>query len=70
MTDPRAAKARLAAALADHPHVNGVGLTRAQDGALVLKVLLTEPADDVPSEQDGVAVVVEVVGRIARREQA
>ena len=62
----RAAKERLAAALADHPHVNGVGIAR-DDGGHVVKVLLSEPADDLPMEQDGVPVVSEVVGQIHRR---
>ena len=62
----RAAKERLAAALADHPRVNGVGIARA-DGGHVVKVLLTEPSDDLPVEQDGVPVVSEVVGQIHRR---
>jgi hypothetical protein len=62
----RAAKERLAAALADHPRVTGVGIARGDEGHVV-KVLLTEPADDVPAEQDGIRVVTEVVGRISRR---
>jgi hypothetical protein len=63
----RAAKARLAAALASHPRVTGVGIARDDRGGNVVKVLLTAPADDIPAEQDGVPVVTEVVGRIARR---
>jgi hypothetical protein len=62
----RAAKARLAAALQGNPQVTGVGLARA-GGDVVLKVLLVEDAQDIPGEQDGVPVVTEVVGRIARR---
>ena len=62
----RAAKERLAAALADHPLVTGVGIAR-RDGGHVLKVLLVEHAHDIPAEQDGVPVVTEVVGRISRR---
>jgi hypothetical protein len=62
----RAAKERLAAALADHPRVNGVGIARGDSGHVV-KVLLTEPADNLPSEQDGVPVISEVVGTIHRR---
>ncbi len=63
----RAAKDRLAAALADHPLVSGVGVARDERGLHVVKVLLSAPADDVPAEQDGVPVVAEVVGRISRR---
>ena len=66
LADARAAKERLAEALQDHPHVNGVGIAR-DDGGHVVKVLLTEPTDDLPTEQDGVPVVSEVVGRISRR---
>jgi hypothetical protein len=62
----RAAKDRLAAALQDHPKVTGVGIARGAGGHVV-KVLLTEPTDDLPAEQDGVPVVCEVVGRISRR---
>ena len=62
----RAAKERLAAALADHPFVTGVGIAR-RDGDHVLKVLLVQRAHDIPAEQDGVPVVTEVVGRISRR---
>lgn len=63
----RAAKSRLAAALAGHPRVTGVGVARADDGGHVVKVLLSARDDDVPAEQDGVPVVTEVVGRITRR---
>lgn len=66
LADARAAKERLAAALQDHPYVNGVGIAR-DDGGHVVKVLLTEPTDDLPAEQDGVPVVSEVVGPIHRR---
>jgi len=66
LADARAAKERLAAALQDHPCVNGVGIAR-DDGGHVVKVLLTEPTDDLPAEQDGVPVVSEVVGPIHRR---
>jgi hypothetical protein len=62
----RAAKERLVAALARHPRVNGVGIAR-RDGGHVVKILLTEPADNLPSEQDGVPVISEVVGAIHRR---
>jgi hypothetical protein len=62
----RAAKESLAAALAGHPKVTGVGVARGAGGHVV-KVLLTEPADDIPHDADGVPVVTEVVGRIARR---
>jgi hypothetical protein len=62
----RAAKERLAAALADHSRVNGVGVARGPGGHVV-KVLLSEPTDDLPAEQDGVPVVSEVVGQIHRR---
>jgi hypothetical protein len=63
----RAAKEHLAAALAGHPRVNGVGLARDAAGAPVVKVLLNAPAGDLPAEQDGVPVVSEVVGRIEKR---
>jgi hypothetical protein len=63
----RAAKEHLAAALAGHPRVNGVGLARDAAGAPVVKVLLSAPAGDLPAEQDGVPVVSEVVGRIEKR---
>jgi hypothetical protein len=63
----RAAKERLAATLAGHPQVSGVGLGRDEAGAPVVKVLLSAPADDLPAEQDGIPVVAEVVGRIERR---
>jgi hypothetical protein len=62
----RAAKAALAERLAGHPAVNGVGVAREGD-AHVVRVNLREPADDLPSEVDGVAVQVRVVGRIVKR---
>jgi hypothetical protein len=62
----RAAKERVTAALAGHPRVTGVGIARGPEGHVV-KVLLTEPADDIPHDADGVPVVTEVVGRINRR---
>jgi hypothetical protein len=62
----RTAKARLADALKGHPRVSGVGLAHDEGGGVVLKVLLSAPADDIPGDQDGVPVVAEVVGRISR----
>ena len=65
LADARAAKATLAARLAGEPVVVGVGVGRAPDGWAV-RVALARPAPELalPSEVDGVPVVVAVVGRI------
>jgi hypothetical protein len=61
----RAAKAQLAARLADDPGVTGVGLAR-QDTDYVLRVDLAEAAAGarVPGQVDGVAVVTRVIGTV------
>jgi hypothetical protein len=68
MTDrptARAAKAVLAARLADDPGVTGVGLAR-RDAEYVVQVDLVEPGAGrrVPGAVDGVAVVTRVVGAV------
>ncbi|MEI4270102.1 hypothetical protein TEK04_00030 [Klenkia sp. LSe6-5] len=69
MTDrptARAAKAVLAARLADDPGVTGVGLARREAG-YVLQVDLADPraGGRVPGAVDGVAVVTRVVGPVS-----
>jgi hypothetical protein len=62
----RAAKAALDPQIRDMPAVNGIGVGREGDGHVV-RVNLSEPADGVPDEVDGVPVRVQVVGRIVAR---
>jgi hypothetical protein len=62
----RAAKSALAERLRGHPAVNGVGIAREGDGHVV-RVNLSEPAEDLPSEQDGVPVHTRVVGPVVKR---
>lgn len=62
----RAAKAIVAKRLRGHPAVTGVGIAPDGDGHAV-RVNLSEPADDLPREQDGVPVRARVVGRIVKR---
>lgn len=64
----RAAKARLATLLADHPAVNGIGLAMREQG-YELRVNLADAAGeaDVPPEVDGVPVRVVTVGPVHRR---
>ena len=64
----RAVKAALAARLAGHAAVTGIGLARAGTGWAV-KVDLVRPAPELalPAEVDGVAVRSEVVGPIRAR---
>lgn len=61
----RAAKAQLAARLADVPGITGVGLAR-QDTDYVLRVDLVEAAAGarVPGQVDGVSVVTRVIGAV------
>jgi hypothetical protein len=65
----RAAKGQLAEDLRSESIVNGIGIARVDHGFGVL-VNLREPAPwlDIPSQLDGVPVVVEVVGRIVPRQ--
>lgn len=67
----QAAQDRLAAELAGHPDVTGVGIARA-DGGYVLKVNVrtAAAADAIPTEVDGVGVRVQTVGRIRKRQAA
>jgi hypothetical protein len=60
----RSAQQHLAEILSDVPQVNGIGITRIDDG-FGLKLNLTDASaeDAVPAEIDGVSVRVEVVGR-------
>lgn len=68
LAQARVVKATLAARLARHPAVNGVGLAR-QGAGWAVKVNLVRPAPelDLPREIDGVAVRTDVVGPIAPR---
>lgn len=54
--------------LAQHPRVQGIGLTK-RDGKFAIKVnLLEADADDeFPNDVDGVPLNIEVVGPIRRR---
>ena len=65
----RAAKRQLAEDLRSESIVNGIGIARIDQGFGVL-VNLREPAPwlTIPSQLDGVQVVVEVVGRIVPRQ--
>jgi hypothetical protein len=65
LEEARAAKAKLAAALAERPEVNGIGIVRAGEG-YELKVNLRTPVP-VPEEIDGVPVRSAVVGEITSR---
>lgn len=63
----RAAKRTLATRLAGRPEVNGIGITRV-GGDYALKVNCERaPATELSAEIEGVAVIVEVVGRIRPR---
>jgi hypothetical protein len=61
----RAAQRHLAELLSDIPQLNGIGITRVNEG-FGLKANLTDSSvmARVPSEIDGVAVRVEVVGPV------
>jgi hypothetical protein len=62
----RAAKAVLAEQLSALTAVNGIGVGREAEGHVV-RVNLSEPADGVPDEVDGVPVRTRVVGPIVAR---
>ena len=61
----RAAQRHLAEVLSDVPQLNGIGITRVNEG-FGLKANFTDSSvlARVPSEIDGVAVRVEVVGPV------
>lgn len=62
----RAAKAQLAEALKGLPEVRGIGIAMLDKGGFGVKVNVSSmPAGcTIPSEVDGVAVIVEIVGAI------
>ncbi|HEV8239977.1 MAG TPA: hypothetical protein VGS57_11465 [Thermoanaerobaculia bacterium] len=64
----RAAKRRLRELLPKAAEVNGIGITQVGEDYAV-KLNLAAPVEDLdlPDSVDGVPVVVEVVGRIAKR---
>ncbi len=62
----RAAKAKALEALHDSPARAGVGITSVGAGYGV-KINLTETVERLPSEIEGVPVIVEVVGTISKR---
>ena len=66
LEEARAARAAVTQRLASHPAVNGIGIAAEGDGHVV-RVNLSEPADDLPAEQDGVPIRIRVVGPIVKR---
>ncbi|MGH2382995.1 MAG: hypothetical protein ACRDG7_17480 [Candidatus Limnocylindria bacterium] len=60
----RAAKARIAQLLAGTPELRGVGIARAERGFCVKVNLEREPSAELPTDIDGVPILVEVVGDI------
>ncbi len=68
----RAAKRKTLTALGNCAELNGVGITRVEDGYAVKVNLAAEvtAGGPIPEEVDGVPVVVEVVGRISKRNSA
>jgi len=65
----RAAKRRLRELLPDSLRVNGIGITQLGEDYAVKLNLAAAPAGDLdlPPTVDGVRVVVEVVGALAKR---
>jgi hypothetical protein len=66
--DARSAKAEARQRLSGVPGVVGVGLTRQGEGYAVKVNLQDDQRDLVPDELSGVPVVVEVVGKIRKRD--
>jgi hypothetical protein len=67
----RAAKQKAISLFAGLARVNGIGITRIGE-SYGIKVNLAEPPSDgveFPQEVDGVPVVVEIVGHIAKQER-
>jgi hypothetical protein len=65
----RAAKPKAAQIFSKLAHVNGVGITRVDEG-YGLKVNLSalpEQSDLLPTEVDGIPVAVQVIGPIVKR---
>ena len=67
--EARAAKHKVLQLTAGAEQVNGVGITRVGNSYAVKVNLADQPTDDfeLPSEVDGVPVLVEVVGKISKR---
>lgn len=65
------AQDRLLATVGEHPDVNGIGISRLDDGYVLKVNLLREVArSDVPTEIDGVTVCVQTTGRVRKRQIA
>ena len=65
----RSAKAKVATMLGDAAEVNGIGITQVADGYAVKVNLSRAPQSSlgIPTEVDGVPVVVAVVGPIRKQ---
>jgi hypothetical protein len=63
----RVAKAKLLALVERVAGVQGVGITRVSEGYALKLNLAARVEPRLPAEVDGVPVIVEVVGRIAKR---
>jgi hypothetical protein len=69
LSQARAAKVKAVRLFGKHPLVNGVGLARVADG-YALKVNFLKSPDQgktLPKEIDGVPILIDVVGPIAKR---
>jgi hypothetical protein len=65
------AQGRLVSAVGDHPDVNGIGISRCDDGYVLKVNLLSDAAPSVvPSQIDGVTVCVQTTGRVRKRQVA
>lgn len=67
MAEARTAKPKLLALVERLEGVRGIGITRAGDGYALKLNLARGGTLEVPRDVDGVPVIVEVVGRIAKR---
>jgi hypothetical protein len=66
LASTRAAKARLATEIGDHPAVRGIGIARTNDGyALKVNLACAQPKGlELPDQVDEIPVIVEIVGEI------
>ena len=65
LNEVRAAKEKLKGLVETNRAVNGIGISKDEDGYYFIKInLASESTDPIPKEVDGVPVAIETVGRI------
>lgn len=66
----RMAKEKLTVMVRQEPAVNGIGISRNDDGFYLKINFAADPSSHVPNEIDGVPIYVEVIGAIGKQASA